>query len=198
MKLLSKLLIFAPVACITASNAFHFPEKTCVVKPSGSSSVDDAPAIVQAFKECGHNGKVVFLNETYHINTVMNTTGLKNCEVDLRGTLLVASPTSCARRILTLWVVGNKYLILAEQLASNWISESIFCLVFWRGKHQFPRARAWYSRRQRANLVHLHPWQEQLPWATPRYYHLEYQKFGIRGNKICPKSNVVRLRSKSP
>jgi galacturan 1,4-alpha-galacturonidase len=74
---------------------------SCVVEPAGNSSIDDAPAIIDAFKQCGHNGKVVFLNETYHINTVMNTTGLKNCEVDLQGTLLVATPaTPCATSVL--------------------------------------------------------------------------------------------------
>ena len=62
---------------------------TCTVKPGGSPSIDDAPAIIAAFKQCGENGNVVFLNETYHINTVMNTTGLKNCFVNLQGTLLV-------------------------------------------------------------------------------------------------------------
>jgi hypothetical protein len=65
-----------------------------VVKPSGNPFVDDVPAIIHAFKECGHNGRVLFLNETYHISTVMNTTGLKNCEVDLRGSLLVGFRTT--------------------------------------------------------------------------------------------------------
>jgi hypothetical protein len=74
---------------------------TCVVKPGGNSSIDDAPAVIDAFKTCGHNGKVVFLNETYHINTVMNTTGLNNCVVDLQGTLLVLSLTApCAQNSL--------------------------------------------------------------------------------------------------
>lgn len=31
---------------------------------------------------------MVFLNETYHINSIMNTTGLDHCEIELRGTLL--------------------------------------------------------------------------------------------------------------
>ncbi|KAL3419434.1 exo-rhamnogalacturonase b [Phlyctema vagabunda] len=60
--------------------------KTCIVTPS--NGIDDAPAILQAFQDCGQNGKVEFLNETYHINSVMTTTNLKNVEIDLKGTLL--------------------------------------------------------------------------------------------------------------
>jgi galacturan 1,4-alpha-galacturonidase len=50
---------------------------------------DDAPAIITAFRNCGHGGSVVSTNHTYHINSVMNTTGLSNCRVELHGTLLV-------------------------------------------------------------------------------------------------------------
>ncbi|TEY51858.1 hypothetical protein BOTCAL_0264g00140 [Botryotinia calthae] len=68
-------------------------EKICVVEASANGG-DDAPAIIRAFEECGHNdgitthGTVVFKNATYNIHTVMNTTGLSNVKVDLHGTLL--------------------------------------------------------------------------------------------------------------
>lgn len=68
--------------------------KTCTVQP-GPNGTDSAPAIIRAFQECGHNaaadgsrGRVVFLNETYHVKSVMNTTGLRHVDVDLQGTLL--------------------------------------------------------------------------------------------------------------
>lgn len=64
--------------------------KTCTVK-TYSNGTDDTPAILAAFKECGKGGNVVFLNETYYVNSVMNTTGLCDCEIDLYGTLLVGS-----------------------------------------------------------------------------------------------------------
>ncbi len=64
-------------------------ERMCIVKPACDGS-DDAPAVIEAFEKCGKNGKVVFLNETYSIQSIMNTTGLENCEVDLRGTMLVS------------------------------------------------------------------------------------------------------------
>lgn len=71
---------------------FYGTNKTCVVRP-GPNGTDSAPAIARAFADCGHNndddarGTVVFLNETYHVQTVLNTTGLRNVDVDLRGTL---------------------------------------------------------------------------------------------------------------
>ncbi|KAF2758242.1 pectin lyase-like protein [Pseudovirgaria hyperparasitica] len=61
----------------------------CVV-PTGLD--DSAPAIIDAFRKCGHNsnqsrGKVVFQNTTYTVGSVMNITGLSNVDVDLQGTL---------------------------------------------------------------------------------------------------------------
>ncbi|KAF8900381.1 glycoside hydrolase family 28 protein [Mucidula mucida] len=63
------------------------PLGLCICHPTGNGE-DDVPATLDAFRQCGHGGRVAFLNETYHIESVMNTTGLDNCEIDLRGTLL--------------------------------------------------------------------------------------------------------------
>ncbi|EME40324.1 glycoside hydrolase family 28 protein [Dothistroma septosporum NZE10] len=60
--------------------------KVCHVETTGTG--DDAPAIINAFERCGKNGKVVFDDTTYRIDSVMTTTGLSNVEVDIQGTLL--------------------------------------------------------------------------------------------------------------
>jgi hypothetical protein len=73
--------IFSPVACAGVN--------TCTVKATGSNATDDTPSILDAFEKCGHGGKVVFENTTYHINSVMNTSSLQDCEIDIQGTLLV-------------------------------------------------------------------------------------------------------------
>jgi hypothetical protein len=65
--------------------------KTCIVSAGGSESIDDAPAILEAFNECGQNGNVIFSNTTYYVNSVMNISGLQNCQVDIYGTLLVCN-----------------------------------------------------------------------------------------------------------
>ena len=61
----------------------------CTVEASGTNSTDDAPAIIKAFEECGQGGKVTFSNRTYYVNSVMEITGLDDCEIDLQGTLQV-------------------------------------------------------------------------------------------------------------
>ena len=66
--------------------------RKCTVQAGGSETIDDAPAIREAFNDCGQNGNVIFLNTTYYVNSVMNTSGLSNCRVDIYGTLLVRCP----------------------------------------------------------------------------------------------------------
>jgi hypothetical protein len=86
-----RFIQFLNIALVLARGAHPTPNfPSPLVQPSGNASVDDAPAILEAFKTCGYGGRVVFLNTTYHVNSVMNTTGLKDCQVDLRGTLLVS------------------------------------------------------------------------------------------------------------
>jgi len=121
--------------------AGHWPSnprpKTCIVEPCRDGS-DDAPAVIKAFQECGQNGRIVFLNETYHINSIMNTTGLDNCEIDLRGTMLV----SLLWNFLDLAnnpPVEYGHPILAQQLDASRIPESILCMDFWRKQCSFHR-----------------------------------------------------------
>jgi galacturan 1,4-alpha-galacturonidase len=63
--------------------------KICEV-PANENGSDDAPVIVSAFEECGQGGNIVFSDTTYHVNTIMNTTGLSDCEIDIYGALLVS------------------------------------------------------------------------------------------------------------
>jgi hypothetical protein len=58
----------------------------CTVSASQSGQ-DDAPAILKAFRDCGHGGNIVLPDKLYHINSIMNTTGLKDVTVELRGRL---------------------------------------------------------------------------------------------------------------
>lgn len=61
----------------------------CTVHASPDKS-DDAPAILQAFELCGKDASVVLDPSTFHIESVMNTTELRNVHIDLLGTLLVS------------------------------------------------------------------------------------------------------------
>lgn len=66
------------------------PSDGCYLTPNKHGR-DDGPAILQAFKDCGKDSKITFSNDTFNIGTVMDTRGLKNVTIDLRGTLLVRS-----------------------------------------------------------------------------------------------------------
>lgn len=82
---LPALALSAPTNYTTACT------KTCVV--DSCEGRDTSQAIIEAFKECGHEtgdnrGKVIFKNETYNVEKVMNTTGLTNVDVEIYGTLL--------------------------------------------------------------------------------------------------------------
>ncbi|CAN8098540.1 unnamed protein product [Discula destructiva] len=60
----------------------------CVVPASGTNATDDAPAIIQAFEDCGQGGVITFsANTTYYVNSVMNVTA-KDAVIDIKGTLL--------------------------------------------------------------------------------------------------------------
>lgn len=62
--------------------------------PSNEDGSDDSAAIHEAFEECGQGGTIVFSNTTYHVEKVLNTTGLEDCRIELKGTLLVR-PLQC-------------------------------------------------------------------------------------------------------
>ena len=120
---------------------------TCTVE-RGSNGGDDVPAIRRAFLKCGQGGTVVFLNETYNIETVMNITGLNDCVVELYGTLLVSDLIlfslskainsefsllwfECLFDLSLVYLVEYKYDVLAQQSHANWISEPVCFILFW-------------------------------------------------------------------
>ncbi|RDX56268.1 pectin lyase-like protein, partial [Lentinus brumalis] len=65
----------------------------CTVVPERNGH-DDSPSIVSAFTQCKKDASVVFLNETYHVERVLSTHGLRNVTVDIRGTLLWGTNTT--------------------------------------------------------------------------------------------------------
>jgi galacturan 1,4-alpha-galacturonidase len=87
MMLLRILPFVASAAAYVVNNGtecYVFPESTT----HGGQPVDDTPSILQAFDLCGINGSVILSNETFHVNQVMNTTNLLNCDVSIYGELI--------------------------------------------------------------------------------------------------------------
>ena len=86
----SLLPLILGLSTLVVGNKPEDKTKTCTVVAGGNATIDDAPAIYVAFNECGQNGRVVFANTTYYINSVMNTSDLHNCDIDIYGTLRVS------------------------------------------------------------------------------------------------------------
>ncbi|CAE6417581.1 unnamed protein product, partial [Rhizoctonia solani] len=82
-----KLILAASLIGLSKAGTMVKEGSQCTLAPGGEG-VDDSQAIVDAFDQCGQNGHVIFQNATYHIERVLNTTGLSNCTVDIQGTLL--------------------------------------------------------------------------------------------------------------
>lgn len=64
----------------------------CTVTPlsatSTSTTLDDTPNILAAFKSCGTNGQIVLTEGIFHIGKVMDTLSLSNCDISIHGTLI--------------------------------------------------------------------------------------------------------------
>jgi hypothetical protein len=124
---------------------------TCTVYPSLDGS-DDVPAIIDAFRFCGKNGTINFLNETYSIQSVMNTTGLENCVIDLKGTLLVRSfSTQNVHWLIN--VVEHRHRLLARKFYARGISKPVNGMDFGRTQYYFPWPRIRHTKWQRSSVV---------------------------------------------
>ncbi len=89
-KHLLTLCIGAVLQALSVQSRVDKRGHVCTVVPERNGH-DDSPSIVSAFTQCKQDASVVFLNETYHVERVLSTHGLRNVTVDIRGTLLVRS-----------------------------------------------------------------------------------------------------------
>ncbi|KAF2720934.1 glycoside hydrolase family 28 protein [Polychaeton citri CBS 116435] len=65
-----------------------YRSRICTVEASNDPNGDDTPSILKAFDDCRRDGHIIFENTTYYVRSVMNTTGLQDVDVEIRGTLL--------------------------------------------------------------------------------------------------------------
>lgn len=74
----------------SASAALNVTGSTCTVTPLEAGTgkePDDTPQILEAFKQCGNNGKVILSEGMFHIGQVMDLKDLSNVDVEIHGTL---------------------------------------------------------------------------------------------------------------
>ena len=84
------VLLYGTLGLSSAISSPRAANPTCEV-PANEDGSDDTPAILSAFEECGNGGNIIFLDTTYNVGTIMNTTGLSDVTIDIYGTLLVSS-----------------------------------------------------------------------------------------------------------
>jgi galacturan 1,4-alpha-galacturonidase len=123
----------------------------CYVSPEGpvddTAVLDDAPSIREAFDQCGKNGRVIFEPGVFNVGQVLNTTGLVNCDVILKGELRFSTD-------IPYWLSHSIWVIYQNQHTA-WLfgGENVTFNVeeggFYNGNGQ-----AWYTQnRNRANQL---------------------------------------------
>lgn len=120
------LLLFLCLSSTVAVTSVSL--KICRLQPSGG---DDADAIIRAFEECGHDGRIFFTDGEYQVGKVMNTTGLSNCVIDFgrRSKLVFSTDIEYwlsnsinveFQNQSTAWLIGGRDLIfLGGELDGN-------------------------------------------------------------------------------
>ncbi|KAJ3730589.1 pectin lyase-like protein [Lentinula raphanica] len=86
-RLFGLLTVFFRYSLALSTSGIQRAGLTCTVSAS-TNGTDDAPAITEAFQMCGSNSVILLHDPVYHIESVMNTTGLSNVTIDLTGTML--------------------------------------------------------------------------------------------------------------
>ncbi|KAK7961311.1 hypothetical protein LTR80_006266 [Exophiala xenobiotica] len=156
---------------------------TCYVYPESSTHfgqpVDDTPSILQAFELCGTNGSVILTNNTFHVNQVMNTTALTNCDVELHGEMVWSDN-------IPYWL-GHSYSVVYANLSTAWFfgGENVTFRGFGRGRFNgngdLP-SQAWYDENRNNSNQPGRPiaftilnaknlWMDGVTWSQAQFWH---------------------------
>ena len=114
---------------------------TCVLYPESlvhhGQAVDDSPSIQQAFDLCGTNGTVIFSENVFHVNSVLNTTNLLNCDVHLRGELRFSDN-------IPYWRTHAISVVLQDQVTA-WLFGGQNVNFYGNGGFYNGQGQAWYN-----------------------------------------------------
>lgn len=149
MRLWAPLLLATTVADFFDYHYHHERHHVCTLYPESlwhnGQPVDDVPCIEEAFRRCGHNGKVIFTDHTFHINSVMNTTNLVNVDVILRGVLQFSTDIAYWR--------ANVFPVVFQNQSTAWLFGGTDVTFRGDGGWIDGQGQAWYTFNQnRANL----------------------------------------------
>ncbi|CAI7622851.1 unnamed protein product [Penicillium bialowiezense] len=114
---------------------------TCTLYPESlthhGQEVDDSPSIQEAFDTCGTNGTVIFTDNVFHVNTVLNTTNLLNCDVYLRGELRLSTN-------IPYWRTHAISVVLQDQVTA-WLFGGTNVNFYGQGGFYNGQGQAWYN-----------------------------------------------------
>ena len=117
-------------------------DDTCTLYPESlrndGQPIDDAPAIHQAFDLCGIDGSVIFSNNTFNINSVLNTTNLVNCDVSLRGELRFSTNIS--------YWLSHSYSVVFQDQSTAWLFGGQNVTFRGEGGWYNGQGQAWYTQ----------------------------------------------------
>lgn len=136
-------LVLATVVCGYVVNE----GTTCEIYPEALThdgrAVDDAPSILQAFDLCGVNGSVIFTHNTFHVNSVLNTTNLLNCDVSLRGELVFSTNVPYWRT--------HSYPVVLQNQSTAWLFGGINVTFRGEGGWINGNGQTWYTENANAS-----------------------------------------------
>lgn len=120
---------------------------TCTLYPESlkndGQEIDDAPSIHKAFEQCGTNGKVIFTNHVFHVNSVMNTTNLVNCDVSLQGELRFSTD-------IPYWL-SHSYSVVFQDQSTAWLFGGENVTLRGEGGWYNGNGQAWYTQNRNRN-----------------------------------------------
>lgn len=117
----------------------------CTVTPSGSG--DDSDFILDAFKQCGQNGKINIAAGDYTIGKVIDVLDLKNCEINIYGKLTWTAD-------IQYWVKNSVSVVFQQRSTAFRLGGENFSLLG-HGQALFNgNGQAWYdANRNGANMA---------------------------------------------
>ncbi len=126
------LILLASLLPVFTHAALNVTGSTCTVTPLPATGTgqepDDTPQILQAFKQCGTNGKIVLTEGLFHIGQVMDTLSFNNVDIEIHGTLRVSYPRSHFLPVMV--ACGGKTFLLGRQACLGSMQNSLSPRLF--------------------------------------------------------------------
>ncbi|EMC96468.1 glycoside hydrolase family 28 protein [Baudoinia panamericana UAMH 10762] len=99
--------------------------------------VDDSQSIQQAFELCGVNGTVIFTENVFHVDQVMNTTNLRNVDVHLYGDVFFSTN-------VPYWL-SHSFNVSLQNQSTAWLFGGTNVSLYGKGGSLNGNGQTWYT-----------------------------------------------------